>query len=173
MNLIIAGTNRERSNSLKIAKYYEQHLTAHGEAWTTFSLTDLPADISVSDLYGKRSQGFEAIQSLISATTKFVFIIPEYNGSFPGILKTFIDACAFPASFHHKKVALVGISTGSYGNIRGLDHFTGVCNYLRMHVLPLKVHLPKVQNSLDVDGNIIDELTKRFIQEQIEEIKLF
>ncbi|MBD1423662.1 NADPH-dependent FMN reductase [Sphingobacterium chuzhouense] len=173
MNLIISGTNRERSNSLKIAKYYQQELQRKGESWELLSLSDLPSDITVTDLYGKRSEAFKPIQALVSAAHKFVFIIPEYNGSFPGILKVFIDACSFPASFFHKKAALVGVSTGKYGNIRGVDHFTGVCNYMRMHVLPLKIHLSKVHDELGGDDQLIDELTTKFVQEQIDEIARF
>src|SRR5690606_6939479 len=138
MNLIISATNRKHANSLKVAKFYQQQLLKKGEEFAILSLEDLPPNISQSDLYGKRSEAFAAIQEKIFQAKKFVFIIPEYNGSYPGILKLFIDACSYPTSFHHKKAALVGVSTGKYGNIRGIDHFTGVCNYMRMHVLPLK-----------------------------------
>ncbi|NQD69954.1 NAD(P)H-dependent oxidoreductase [Sphingobacterium shayense] len=171
MNLIISGTNREKSNSLKIANYYLQQLRAKDEGdWEILSLIDIPHQLAFTDLYGKRSETFEPIQAKISGAQKFVFVIPEYNGSFPGILKTFIDACSFPASFYHKKAALVGLSSGKYGNIRGIDHFTGVCNYMRMHVLPLKIHIPQVQNELDEKGNFTDALTVKFINEQISEI---
>lgn len=173
MNLIISGTNRERSNSLKIAKYYQQELQRKGESWELLSLSELPDNIIATDLYGKRSDAFRPIQAKVSDATKFVFIIPEYNGSFPGILKVFIDACTFPASFFHKKAALVGVSTGKYGNIRGVDHFTGVCNYMRMHVLPLKIHLSKIQDELGEKDQLIDELTANAVQEQIEEIARF
>ncbi len=174
MNLIISGTNREKSNSLKIANYYLQQLKAKGdEQWEILSLTDIPHALAFTDLYGKRSEAFEPLQAQISAAQKFIFIVPEYNGSFPGILKTFVDACAFPASFFHKKAAIVGLSSGKYGNIRGVDHFTGVCNYMRIHVLPLKIHLPHVQNELDSTGQLTDELTVKFVNEQIEEIIRF
>src|SRR5690606_12811047 len=155
------------------AKCYQPRLQRRGEYLELLSLYDFPSDITVTDLYGKRSEAFKPIQALVSAAQKFVFIIPEYNGSFPGILKVFIDACSFPASFFHKKAALVGVSTGKYGNIRGVDHFTGVCNYMRMHVLPLKIHLSKVHDELDSDDQLIDELTTKFVQEQINEIARF
>ncbi|MBE8713935.1 NADPH-dependent FMN reductase [Sphingobacterium hungaricum] len=173
MNLIISGTNRQPSNSLKIARYYQEELKLRNEDWEILSLTDLPSDIIETDLYGKRSEEFSKIQDKVSLAQKFIFIIPEYNGSYPGILKLFIDACAFPISFTHKKVALVGISTGKYGNIRGVDHFTGVCNYLRMHVLPLKIHIPQIQHEINQDLELVDPITLRFVQEQIEEIIRF
>lgn len=173
MNLIISGTNRQGSNSLKVAKYFQKELSIKGEQWDILSLTELPSDLIQTDLYGKRSDAFTIIQEKVSSAQKFIFIVPEYNGSYPGVLKTFVDACTYPASFFHKKAALVGIATGKYGNIRGIDHFTGVCNYMRMHVLPLKIHIPSIQNELDEGGELIDPITHQFVQEQIEEILLF
>lgn len=173
MNLIISGTNRLGSNSLKVANYYKEELHSKGEEWEIFSLEDLPHDILYTDLYGKRSDAFANIQAKVSAAKKFIFIIPEYNGSYPGALKLFVDACAYPASFYHKKAALVGVSTGKYGNIRGVDHFTGVCNYVRMHVLPLKIHIPHIKDELNSYGIFADPITQKFINEQIEEIVRF
>lgn len=173
MNLIISGTNRKHANSLKVAKFYQKQLHKKGEDFDILSLEDLPSDISVSDLYGNRSTAFAAIQERVSSAKKFVFIIPEYNGSYPGILKVFIDACSYPTSFHHKKAVLVGVSSGKYGNIRGIDHFTGVCHYMRMQVLPLKIHIPLIQNELDSAEEFHDPLSLKFILEQIEEIVRF
>jgi chromate reductase, NAD(P)H dehydrogenase (quinone) len=168
MVTIIAGTNRPKSSTLKVAKYYQKILADKGLQTNLLSLTELPDDIIVSDLYGKRSTAFEPIQQLITDTQKFIFVIPEYNGSFPGVLKVFIDACAFPQSFYDKKVALVGISSGRYGNIRGIDHFTGVCNYVHLNVMPLKIHITSIREELDTDGNLIKEDTIKFTNEQIE-----
>ncbi len=173
MNLIISGTNRKHSNSIKVAKFYQKELSKRGEEFDILSLEDLPENIIVTDLYGRRSEAFAEIQQKVSEAKKFVFIIPEYNGSYPGVLKIFIDACSFPASFFHKKAALVGVSTGKYGNIRGVDHFTGVCNYMRMHVLPLKIHIPLIQNELNNEQEFHDPISLKFIMEQIEEIVRF
>jgi len=173
MILIISGTNRPHSKTLKIAKCYQQLLDRKSIESDIFSLEDLPANILETDLYGKRSPAFEPIQEKVSKAELFIFIAPEYNGSIPGALKLFIDCCTFPISFYHKKVALVGLSSGRYGNLRGIDHLTGICHYLRMHVLPLKIFLPNVQNELDAAGQLFKEDTLQFINEQIEEILRF
>lgn len=174
MNLIISGTNRENSYSYEIALYYQKSLAKKGQDWEILTLTQLPSELIQTDLYGKRSPEFKKIQDQVTRAKKFIFIIPEYNGSFPGILKLFIDACSFPDSFHHKKAALVGLSSGKYGNIRGVDHFTGVCSYLRMHVLPLKIHIPLIRKEMDVvKKHFIWEKTKSYIDEQIEEIAVY
>ncbi len=168
MVTIIAGTNRPNSSTLKVAKYYQKTLATKGLETNVFSLSELPENIIVSDLYGNRSAAFEPIQQMVSDTQKFIFVIPEYNGSFPGVLKVFIDACRFPVSFYDKKVALVGISSGKYGNIRGIDHFTGVCNYLHLNVMPLKIHITSIREELDIDGNLIKEDTIKFTNEQMD-----
>jgi len=173
MITIVAGTNRKNSNSLKVAQYYRQQLQEKGYASDVLSLEDLPADFIATDLYGQRSEAFKPIQNRVTATTKFIFIIPEYNGSFPGVLKTFIDSCTFPDSFMGKKAALVGISTGKYGNIRGVEHFTGVCHYLKLHILPLKIHIPQIQFELDENLQFHHPETVKFTDQQIEEFITF
>ena len=103
MVTIIAGTNRPKSSTLNVAKYYQKTLAQKGLQANVLSLTQLPDNIIVSDLYGSRSPEFNQIQQLITDTSKFLFVIPEYNGSFPGVLKVFMDACSFPQSFYDKR----------------------------------------------------------------------
>ena len=168
MITIISGTNRASSNTLKIAKYYQKELNKKGLETTLLDLQDLPENIIASDLYGKRSEAFQHIQDLVTQTTKFLFVIPEYNGSFPGVLKTFIDACAFPESFYDKKACLVGISSGKYGNIRGIEHFNGVCAYLHLNVMPLRLHIANIKTELDENDQLIKEDTLKFVGQQLD-----
>ncbi|MDB5060465.1 MAG: NADPH-dependent reductase [Mucilaginibacter sp.] len=167
MNLIISGTNRPNSYSLKTAQYYQKQLQAKGINMDIFSLCDLPPDIIDSDLYGKRSAVFEEIQKRFSNAKKFIFIIPEYNGSLPGILKCFIDACSFPETFYNKKAALVGVSTGRHGNLRGLDHFTGIANHFNLHIMPFKIHLAAIHQELDKENNLLNENTINFVDDHM------
>lgn len=173
MITIIAATNRPNSNTLKVAKYYQQQLKLKDVESNLFSLEHLPIDVLNTDMFGKRSEAFQRIQDLILATDKFLFVMPEYNGSYPGVLKVLIDACNFPDSFYDKKTALVGLSSGKYGNIRGVDHFTGVCHYIHLHILPLRIHIPNIKTELDADGNLIKEDTIKFTNEQIEKFIRF
>ncbi|WP_428327566.1 NADPH-dependent FMN reductase [Mucilaginibacter sp.] len=173
MITIISGTNRPGSSTLKLAKYYQKQLQQKGGEAGLLSLSQLPASLITSDLYGKRSDEFLPLQDIVTQTDKFLFLIPEYNGSFPGVLKVFIDACSFPESFYEKKAALVGLSSGKYGNIRGIDHFTGICNYVHLHVLPLKIHIAAINKELDADGNLFNKDTVQFTNEQIDKFIAF
>lgn len=173
MITIVAGTNRVPSKTYLLSSYYKQQLEQKGEEVELISLSDLPKDFAFTDLYGKRSEEFAKIQLKISSTQKFLFVFPEYNGSFPGILKLFIDGCTFPESFKGKKAALLGLSTGKYGNIRGVEHFTGVCNYIGLTVLPLRIHIPYIQHELNEENQLFKEDTVKFCNQQMEELIRF
>jgi NAD(P)H-dependent FMN reductase len=173
MITIISSTNRPGSHTLKLAQYYQQKLSEKGVEAGIFSLSDLPANVIQTDLYGKRSPEFLPIQDLINRTDKFIFIIPEYNGSFPGVLKVFMDACDFPGTFYDKKAALVGLSSGKYGNIRGIDHFTGVCHYMHLNIMSLKIHIASINKEMDKEGNLLNADTLKFTNEQIDKFIKF
>jgi NAD(P)H-dependent FMN reductase len=109
------------------------------------------------------------LDEFILPAQKIVFIVPEYNGSFPGVLKIFLDA-VHPDTNRGKKVALVGVSSGRAGNIRGLDHLTGVLHYLGMHILPNKLPISSVLTLLDANGSLKDENTIKALEKQIGEL---
>jgi chromate reductase, NAD(P)H dehydrogenase (quinone) len=170
MITIISATNRASSNSLKVATKYSQLLEKQGIESKLFSFEQLPSDFISTDLYGKRSENFQQLlNEYIISTQKFVFVIPEYNGSFPGILKTFLDAVS-PDINRGKKVALVGVSSGRAGNLRGMEHITGILNYLGMHVHPNKLPISSVLTLLNEQGLVIDENTIKMLEKQITEL---
>lgn len=77
-----------------------------------------------------------------------MFIVPEYNGSFPGILKSFIDGMTYPNTFRGKKCAMVGLSSGIGGGGIALSHLTDIFHYLGMHVLANKPKLAKIEENM-------------------------
>lgn len=165
---VISGTNRPGSNSLILAKYYQSKFKEKGLDAELIDLQSLPNDFIFSNMYGNKNPDFEAIQKVISNTDKFLFVIPEYNGGFPGVLKAFIDACKFPESFAEKKCALTGLSDGKFGNLRGISHFSGIANYIKMDVYHNKMYLPAIGKDINDDGKINDEHHVSLIEKQIE-----
>ena len=147
---IIVGTNRKNSVSKVVAEAYLEILKEKGAEAEILELEDLPSDFSESALYennGKNPE-YNAFHDRVKSGKKFVFIVPEYNGSFPGILKTFIDGMTYPNTFRNKKCALVGISSGIGGGGIALSHLTDIFHYLGMHVLALKPKLAKIEQNM-------------------------
>jgi chromate reductase, NAD(P)H dehydrogenase (quinone) len=91
-----------------------------------------------------------------------VIISPEYNGSFPGVLKLFIDAVsakAYKTTFGGKKAALIGVANGRAGNFRGMEHLTGILNYLNITVMPNKLPVSSVSNYV-FDNQVTPDLAE-------------
>jgi NAD(P)H-dependent FMN reductase len=165
---IISATNRPDSNTEKVANYYLSVLRNKGIETEVFSLKDLPECILHSDLYGKRSPEFqEIIDKYVDKQSKFIFVAPEYNGSFAGVLKVFLDAIP-PRMWTENKACLVGVSTGRAGNLRGMEHLTNILNYLKINVYHNKLPISRVDTLMDAQGNLTDADTLKVIDWQLE-----
>jgi chromate reductase len=164
MITILSATNRPNSNSLKIARHYLQLLEKQGVEAKLFSFEQLPHDIAFSEMFSKRTSAFQSIlDEYIVPTQKIVIVAPEYNGSFPGILKIFIDA-THPDLLRGKKTGLIGVSSGRAGNLRGLDHLTGILHHIGVFVHPNKLPVSSVPTLLDQNGNVADENTIKALE---------
>ncbi len=170
MYTIISGTNRKNSMTLKVAKEYAKLLSEFDIPNQLLDLSDLPQDFIFSALYGESNPEFSNIlDEYILSVEGLIIVSPEYNGSYPGILKAFIDGWN-PKKLNVKKAALVGVSSGRQGNSRGIDQLTNVLNYLAFVVAPFKIPVSKVTTVLDENGNITDEELKNAIKKQIIQI---
>jgi chromate reductase len=167
MITIISGTNRPKSNTLKIAQHYLQLLVKQGVEAQLLSLEQLPVDVAFNELFFKRSATFQGIlDEYIIPIQKLVIIAPEYNGSFPGILKVFIDAMHADA-IRGKKVGLIGVSSGRAGNLRGLDHLTGILHHMGVFVHPYLAPVSSVLTLLDKDGQLVDEAANKVLEKHV------
>ena len=157
MITIISGTNRKNAVSLDVAKQYAEILSKKGAENIILNLMDLPPDFIFSSLYENAGENerFNAVRDIMDKSEKFVFIIPEYNGSFPGVLKAFIDGLDRTTALTHKKCALVGISAGDQGAGPALSHFTDILHYCGTHVLAYRLRIPRIGDIM-TDHKITD-----------------
>jgi chromate reductase len=169
--LIINSTNRENNKSQLVANHYQSVLNSKNITNQLVSLQNIP--FNFFDLNNKNEEYIKWQIDFLHHEDKLIFIVPEYNGSIPGILKMFIDSVDIKNCFYGKKAALVGLSDGRNGNLRGLDHLTGILNYVKINVLHYKVNLPSVGNIFNVDNGIENAALSATIEKQINEFVLF
>ena len=174
MITLVSGTNRPNSVTRQVVNIYQNLLLEKNIKSEIIDLVDLPDDFITSALYQNsgKNEGFNPIREQMLNAERYVFFTPEYNGSFPGILKTFIDGLVYPSTFNGKKCALVGISSGVQGAVLAMSHLTDIFNYAKMHVLAEKPKLLHIENHLK-DGEIINPLFKSLLDEQIESMIKF
>jgi NAD(P)H-dependent FMN reductase len=171
MITIISGTNRVDNNSIRIANHISQVLAELVEQNQILNLQDLPVSILECSRHAKfdHAADFLALQEkYMFPSNKFVFVIPEYNGSIPGILKLLIDTCDIKQAFYFKKACLFGLAAGRAGNLRGLDHLTNILNYLKMDVYFHKTPISQIDEELGDEGELIQESTIKTIRQQLE-----
>ncbi len=162
MYLIISGTNRAGSNTLKVAKEYQRLLKEKEVDSVLLSLEGL-------NLL-KRDADFEKIENeLIIPFQDYIFVSPEYNGSFPGALKLLFDTGKTHALWWHKKALLTGVSTGRAGNLRGMDHLSDVLNHVKVMVHHNKLPISSVDKLMDAEGHFTDASTLKAINTQLDE----
>jgi len=166
MITIISGTNRPGSNTEKVARQYARMLEAKGINHHFISLVGLYVQ--------ERTDAIKQLeQEMLIATDKFIFVSPEYNGSIPGVLKSFIDNTDIKKVWPGKKALLTGVSTGRAGNLRGMEHLTGILHYLRVHVYHDKLPISVVDKLMNGAGEITDAATLAAIDKQLEEFLAF
>jgi chromate reductase len=172
--VIIVGTNRRDSMSRKIADYYHRLLTELNHPSLILDLVHLPHDFTVSAMYENsgKNEDFNGLRALLEKTDKFVFIIPEYNGSYPGVLKAFIDGLPYPNSFTNKKAAMVGLSSNMQGAAIAMSHLNDVFSYLGMNTLALRVKLAQIRSHYSEDA-VSNPLYKELLEMQAEQIIRF
>lgn len=171
MITVISGTNRRESESLLFARQMADFLQANSsEVVKLLSLESIPHDWFHADMYekGQQSTSLRHLQDeFILPADKFLVVSPEYNGSIPGALKLFLDACSireYQTNFKGKKAGLVGVATGRAGNLRGIDHLTSILHHMGTIIMPAYLPISRIGNLTD-DGTILDEITLKIMEQ--------
>ena len=165
MYTIISGTNRIGSHTEKVAAEYQRILKDKNIDAKIFTLKDL-------DVLHRSPELIEAELKILIPTKKFIFIIPEYNGSYPGVLKSMIDNSDIYKVWNYKKALLTGVATGRAGNLRGMDHLADTLHYLKMNVFYNKLPISVINKVMDMNGRLNEE-TLKAINNQLDEFIIF
>lgn len=165
---IISGTDRPNSNALRISKYLQSKYQQEGANAHIVDLQEFPITKVAG---GKYREDLPEVESFIKPAVDadgLVMVCPEYNGSYPGILKLFIDYLPFPKSLDKKPVALVGEANGSFGALRAVEHLQQVIGYRNAHVFPERVFIPRVKHNFDDTHGIKDDFQQELLESQIQ-----
>jgi chromate reductase len=100
-----------------------------------------------------------------SSLTSFVVASPEYNASFPGVLKNAIDWVSRfrPQPFNERHGLLISASPSMAGGNRGLWSLRIPLEHLGARLYPDMFSLAQAHKALGPDGRIVnDQLQERF-----------
>ncbi len=169
---ILVGTNRPNSRSADLAHFIKPFYEQQGEQVEVMNLQDVGLEDLKHDSYGdnKPEKIKKAVDELLE-TDGLVVICPEYNGSYPGALKYFIDHWRYPESFEHRPVAFIGLG-GRFGGLRPVEHLQQVFGYRNSFIFPDRVFLTNVWNIIK-DGELKDEMASALLLKQAQDFCRF
>jgi NAD(P)H-dependent FMN reductase len=169
--VVVSGTNRTDAMTLKIAEQVKQIAIKTGAEVDLVDISLVPLSTYRGDQYFQTSNAFKKkYDQKFEGADAIVFVFPEYDGSFPGILGTFLNFMRAP--LNGKPVALVGLSTGALGGQKGSEHLTSILRHRKADVVgEAQVLIPNVESKIDaISGQVKDQDIQKRIENAIHHV---
>ncbi|TVQ66808.1 MAG: NADPH-dependent oxidoreductase [Balneolaceae bacterium] len=163
---ILSATDRPGSNAKKVSRYASEVLKEDA-AVSVFSLEDYPLEDVKGGKYGQEIDSVNSFNQAFLEADGYLFVIPEYNGGFPGILKLFYDYLPFPQSFSHKPVSLIGEAAGNFGALRSVEQFEQLLKYRKAYIYPERMFIQRVNDNFDMNSGLKNESLQKLLLGQL------
>jgi chromate reductase, NAD(P)H dehydrogenase (quinone) len=161
--LVLAGSQRQDSVNRKLARQTVEMLRGAGVDATLADLRDFPMPIYDGDL--EAGEGLppaaKALKELARRHDGFAIASPEYNGSFPALLKNVLDWISRPEPgertlevFRGKVAAILSASPGPGGGKRGLRHLRELLEMMNVSVVPRELAIARSAGAFDAAGRL-------------------
>jgi NAD(P)H-dependent FMN reductase len=99
----------------------------------------------------------------------FFIVAPEYNHSFSGTLKRFLDSEL--KNYIHKPVAFAGVSSGPWGGVRAIEALVSTVREMGLIATHTDVQFPIVKDIFDsTTGKLKDEKYNARIRKAYDEL---
>ncbi|MFC7310783.1 NADPH-dependent FMN reductase [Streptomyces monticola] len=144
---VLIGSAREGRLAPDVARWFAQQTDVREDL--VVDTVDLAEHVLPASLVPHAPETV-ALRPRLAAADAFVVIVPEYNRSLPGPLKTLIDS--FNAEWQAKPVAFVSYGLGMAGGVRAVEHLRQI--FAEFHCVGMKdtVTFPQINEHYDVDG---------------------
>ena len=161
--LAFAGSTRRESVNKKLVSVAAQGARESGAEVTLIDLKDFPLPLFDQDLEAEQGmpENGQKLKQLFIDHDGLLIASPEYNSSFPAILKNAIDWVSRPApgepslvAFRGKVATLMSASPGALGGLRGLVHVRSILGNIGVIVLPDQIAVPKANEAFEADGSL-------------------
>jgi len=167
--LIFAGSTRQQSFNRQLAASAARLAHAAGATTTLLELADLDIPMYNADLEARGTPpDVLRLKQLMHAHAAWIICSPEYNGSYPALLKNTLDWASSPVRgdpvwsdgslpFRGKVVGLLSASPGALGGLRALGHLSPLLLNLECWVAPRSYALGQAREAFDAQGQLVGE----------------
>ena len=180
--LIFAGSTRQNSWNRKLAQVTAAMARASGAEVTHLELADFDIPMYNADLEAKATpHDVLRLKTLMFEHPAWIICTPEYNASYPALVKNTIDWCSSPVkahpdwtdgfkSFRGKVVGVLSASPGALGGLRSQSHLVPLLLNLHCWVAPQNYALGRAAEAFDTQGALIGETHVRNVQAVIDQV---
>jgi NAD(P)H-dependent FMN reductase len=163
---VVLGTCRKSRLSAHVARVFVELLNRRaGVASVLIDIAELrlPVDDAGEAIKDDR------FAAAMNTADGLVIVTPEYNHSFPGLLKHVLDSCL--QEYVHKAVGLVGVSSGPFAGTRVVQNLLPVMRELGLVTIFWDGNISQVGKMFDDNGRLLDDAivrrSEKFIRELI------
>lgn len=164
--LAFAGSTRKDSYNKKLAKVAADAARDAGAEVTFIDLADYPMPIFCEDLEAESGmpEKARAFKELLMSHDGFLIASPEYNSSYPAVLKNAIDWASRMEegekplqAFKGKVAGIMAASPGALGGLRCLVTLRMLLSNIGIHVIPGQKAVSKAHEQFAEDGTMVNE----------------
>jgi NAD(P)H-dependent FMN reductase len=162
---LILGTPRQGRHSEHVARIvFDQTKKRAGVETELIDVRKLPMKL---DDAGEQIKD-PAFSQAIDRCDGLIIVSPEYNHSFPGLLKHALDMNL--KEYIHKAVGICGVSAGPFGGVRVIESLLPVMRELGLVTIFEDLNFGTVAKIFDESGHLLDENFIRRIDKFLNEL---
>ncbi len=151
---VVLGTAREGRYSESVAKFVHSIAETFDVEAEFFDVQDFPMTRTIPSW--EESDKTTKWKEVAKKASGFIFVVPEYNRSFPGEFKLLLDMAH--KEYEGKAVGVVGVSSGKIGGARMVEHLMAIFMYLQMRAVVPSVYV-----------GLVEKLSKEDLEKQYTE----
>lgn len=149
---VILGTTRQGRRSEHAARFVFQETGKRAGVETQLiDIRDLPLRL---DDAGEQIKD-PAFSATVTRSDALILVVPEYNHGYPGMLKHALDSNL--EEYIHKAVGICGVSSGSFGGTRVIEHLLPVMRELGLVTIFTDVNFSNIGKLFDEAGHLQDQ----------------
>ncbi|MFO1244710.1 MAG: NAD(P)H-dependent oxidoreductase [Ramlibacter sp.] len=180
--LVFAGSTRQNSYNRQLARAAAAMARASGAEVTHLELADFDVPMYNADL---EAQGTPAdvirLKQVLHEHPAWIICTPEYNASYPALLKNTLDWVSSPVKGHPdwndgmkssrgKVVGVLSASPGALGGLRSQSHLAPLLINLECWLAPKNFALGRAGDAFDAQGALKDERARHSVQAVIDQV---
>ncbi len=180
--LVFAGSTRQNSFNRKLAGVTAAMATASGADVTHIELANFDVPLYNADLEARGTPSdVMRLKQLMHDHPAWIICTPEYNASYPALLKNTLDWVSSPVkgnpewtdgfkSTRGKVVGVLSASPGALGGLRSQSHLAPLLINLECWLAPKNFALGRAGDAFDDTGALKDERAIKSVQAVIDQV---